>query len=96
MAISMENSPLHDLPPGTTLYFSEEYHDHDSGLNCRACYSNEPYQFGGLVTSTFTDADGDRVTMTVPERMVMDYYEANWELGAMHCSGEDCDDAQTF
>jgi hypothetical protein len=84
MAISMENSPLHDLPPGTHLYFSEEY---------------SQYNQGGMVTSAvqdyemIIDADGDLVALTPIDRMVSDWYEANWELGAMHCSGEDCDEA---
>ncbi len=63
-------------------------HDHGPAMNCPACYNSEPYQFGGLVPSSMV-IDGD---LSVPERMVMDYYEANWELGAMHCSGEDFDD----
>lgn len=75
MAISMDNSPLHDLPPGTTLYFNE------GGLVTRAVYA------GAAVTDE---------PLTVPERLVMEYYDENWELGAMHCSGEDCDGAETF
>ena len=54
---------------------------------------------GGLVTSAvrsfelvIDQASGDLAALSVPERMVMDYYEANWELGAMHCYGEDYDD----
>lgn len=92
MAISMENSPLHDLPPGTHLYFDPGY--------------AEALRHGGLVSGrnphvesfeVVIDADGDLVALSVPERMVNDWYEANWELGAMHCSGEDFDgEAQAY
>lgn len=59
------------------------------------------YSEGGLVTRAVTSyelviEDGTLVALSVPERMVNDWYEANWELGAMHCSGEDADDATTF
>jgi hypothetical protein len=76
MAISMQNSPLHDLPPGTHLYFSEEYNQ------------------GGMVTSAVTSYQitADEPALTISERLVSEWYEANWELGAMHCSGEDYDD----
>ena len=76
MAISMDNSPLHDLPPGTTLYFNE------GGLVTRAVY---------VTRAAATDEP-----LTIPERLVMEYYDENWELGAMHCSGEACDGAETF
>lgn len=59
-----------------------------------------PYQEGGLVTNQIASwaylNEMFARAMGVTGQMVADYYEQNWELSAMHCSGDDYDEGQVL